>query len=72
MPKWKEIYEHIAKLPIELKHRIESVYRPESNIPTKLANHLLDFDEFNDKSNKDIAKHNIITFLYYKTTQTCI
>ena len=44
MPKWKEIYEHIAKLPIELKHRIESVYRPESNIPSKLANHLLDFD----------------------------
>ena len=68
MPKWKEIYEQIAKLPIELKHRIESVYRPESNIPTKLANHLLDFDEFNDKSNKDIAKHNIITFLLGNNT----
>lgn len=49
---------------------IESVYRPETNIPSKLANHSLDFDECNDKSNKDIAKHNIITFLSGNNTRS--
>ena len=68
MPKLKNIYEEIGTLPKELKRLIETRYTPESNIPSKLANHLLDFDEFNDKSNKDIAKHNIITFLLGNNT----